>query len=657
MRSKHITYVTLLALLPMGGCSLDEYNPMGGMDGGSPLTTVEGFEGLQTYCYDPIYGQLYSAYDYLSVADGGTDLFLCPGGNKDYAKQLIYYDGLVTNTNAVKKLFMQLYSMINSCNAVIGQGGVVKGLSERDQATLVAEAKTLRAYYYLMLTTYYGNVTLELNTSDAGVDQRPKRATYEELYGQIVQDLKDAVAVLGPRPYKDQHARATKATAGAILALAYAQGAGDCDLHDAASGKGYWNLCLDQVNDMLANSADYGFIPDLKPINELWAARNNRHNPEAIFIAAGPDGTKPNVKEPQFSNMHTYVYPNPNKLNDIYPTSDKNNYLYGRTNNCTFAASKYLLGLFDPTWDARWENTFTLAFGEASGMQTPDWGQTYDKHKVNWSKAICQKYGKDKVAMGADTITYPYADWQYVPGTWNQYVAKVWPKGEHSGDIKKLVEVDNILATPWPFDLDDDRFSIYLSKEPVTAEEQKTKTMHIVNIDDLFDADGMYKTAMFDGTASYNLFPGLTKWNWNFNGAWGKDLQRKTGDFMVLRTAELYLLGAEAAERLGNGGKAAEFLNVVRKRACRTADLWGTAVQPLSTATEQDVLDEWARELCGECNRWALLKRHHAFEKQLPLGNSRAAANFDPSKHYLRPISYTFLSEILNADEYGTNGY
>ena len=69
-----------------------------------------------------------------------------------------------------------------------------------------------------------------------------------------------------------------------------------------------------------------------------------------------------------------------------------------------------------------------------------------------------------------------------------------------------------------------------------------------------------------------------------------------------------------------------------------------------------DVFDEYARALWGEFSRWALLKRHGAFEERLAKHNKRAAAGFD-KKNYLRPISFTFLSQIENAEEYGTNGY
>ena len=55
---------------------------------------------------------------------------------------------------------------------------------------------------------------------------------------------------------------------------------------------------------------------------------------------------------------------------------------------------------------------------------------------------------------------------------------------------------------------------------------------------------------------------------------------------------------------------------------------------------------------------WVLMKRHKdSFKQRLAVGNPRAAENFDENKHYLRPISFNFLSQIDNAEEYGNNGY
>ncbi len=71
-------------------------------------------------------------------------------------------------------------------------------------------------------------------------------------------------------------------------------------------------------------------------------------------------------------------------------------------------------------------------------------------------------------------------------------------------------------------------------------------------------------------------------------------------NIMVYRLAETYLIGAEAHMRLGNTVKALEYLNAVRTRA-------NTA--PVSQIDLQAILDEGARELAFEGQRWYTLKR------------------------------------------------
>ena len=71
-------------------------------------------------------------------------------------------------------------------------------------------------------------------------------------------------------------------------------------------------------------------------------------------------------------------------------------------------------------------------------------------------------------------------------------------------------------------------------------------------------------------------------------------------NIMVYRLAETYLIGAEAHMMLGNMTKALEYLNEVRTRA-NTAEV--------STIDLQAILDERARELAFEGQRWYTLKR------------------------------------------------
>lgn len=69
---------------------------------------------------------------------------------------------------------------------------------------------------------------------------------------------------------------------------------------------------------------------------------------------------------------------------------------------------------------------------------------------------------------------------------------------------------------------------------------------------------------------------------------------------MIYRLAESYLIGAEAHMQLGNNTRALQYLNDIRARA-------GAA--PVNTIDIDVILDERARELAFEGQRWYTLKR------------------------------------------------
>lgn len=295
---------------------------------------------------------------------------------------------------------------------------------------------------------------------------------------------------------------------------------------------------------------------------------------------------------------------------------------------------------------------------------------TYNAATVTLTAAMCTKYGIDAAHVGEKI--YPYADvntrnasknatWQYIPMIWN--------KGAHAGATSDLSTIPNANVHPYPLAPDEDRFFAYLSKDPLTAADKKTRRYVTVNINDLFDLSAdptgsTYKSVTttngFPSASLANLFPAMMKFNHNFDGGWlGGNFQQKLGNIMIMRMAEVYLIAAEATLHVNNdGAAAANYLNVLRKRACRNAADFntGTGMQ-LATATMNDVFDEYARELCGEYNRWALLKRNKAFETRLQNYNRTAFANFVAAKHYNRPIPFAFLNQINNADQFGNNGY
>jgi hypothetical protein len=382
-------------------------------------------------------------------------------------------------------------------------------------------------------------------------------------------------------------------------------------------------------------------------------------------------------------NLYLHYYP---KLDDAFGTGDlfkrgvnsnTSNAYYGRLNQQFIAPTKYLINCFNAQYDKRWENTFVTAFTNYSAVQAitngtsnaPAANVTYAAATVTLTAAMCTKYGIDPSHVGEKIYPYVDVNAQLAPSfaTW-QYIPKIWPKGVYTGAISALQDVPNANVHPYPLAADEDRFFAYLSKTPLTPAEKAARRYVTVNIDDLFDASdpsgSTYKAVLSTNGLTppslANLFPAMMKFNHNFNGGWlGGNFQQKLGNIMIMRMAEVYLIAAEATLRSsGSGGVAAQYLNELRRRACRNpADFNpGTGMQ-LTTASMNDVFDEYARELCGEFNRWALLKRHKAFETRLQAYNRTAFTSFVPSKHYNRPIPFTFLNQINNADEFGTNGY
>lgn len=648
MKTKLLYTAIIAGTLSFSSCELDEYNPTGG---DATIESFDAWSGLETYCYSPLAEQLYSVYDFMSVAEVGTDMWLTPGGNPDYAKQLIYYDGLTTNTNGSNKVFKQAYSCIASCNAVINNADNVKGITDYDKRILTAEAKTLRAFYNLLLVTYYGPVTLSQEDISKGeTNVRPVRNTVEEFYTAIIKDLTEASDELDVQPYGGNYARVCKKTALGLLARAYAQGAGE---GLSENGVSYWQRAKDVADDIINNASAYN-VYLYTDVSDLWAQANNRNNPEALFIVSGRDANDESYNYVNCNNnLFTYTICNPYKCSDIYTRADNTNYYLGRTNNNTIAPTKYTLSVFDPSWDKRYENTFMTAFGLFS-MVDAGWVGPYSACRVKITPNLITKYGIGEQYLGQ--YIYPYVDMATSTSAYggNQYYPTgVWAKGDHSGDTKNLIkDVKNVYVVDYPVAEDDDRFAIVLSKDYKSAEEKAKSIYFTVNIDDLFDGD-QYKTSQFDGTNSYQLYPSLIKYDWCYNGVVGNHMQRRNGDMMVMRTAEVYLIAAEACQQLGIPEEAIKYLKPLRDRAARP----GTVAPELTEVTEETILDEYAREMAGEFCRWALLKRHHKLGERLKLYNSRAARYFNEDIHYNRPISADFLNQIENKDEYGDNGY
>lgn len=125
---------------------------------------------------------------------------------------------LPTNA-AVQSLWARYYDGVNRCNVVTdGLKPDNTKLSDAVKTQSVAEVKFLRAYYYFMLTNFYGKIPLRLSVSNVAAFPA---STQAQVYLQIEKDLTDAAAGLPAKWTAATDAgRATKGAALALLAKA-----------------------------------------------------------------------------------------------------------------------------------------------------------------------------------------------------------------------------------------------------------------------------------------------------------------------------------------------------------------------------------------------------------------------------------------------------
>ena len=735
MKKKLYMALLLGASVMLGACTLDEENPMAG---DATLQNYNVWAGMQATCYEPINKVLYKEYDFLFMSECGTDMWVRRGNKNDW-KQMINYEELTTSYNTVKKVFPQAYASISTCNTVISEAANLTNGDPEAIKVLVAEAKALRAFYYSILVTHFGPVTLNLDPSASltgSYNQTPVRSSEQAIYEQIFQDYTEAIADLPITPFEGNRARFTKKAAIGLLARAYAQRAGLTKYGDSEI---YWQLAYDTATDLIDKASTYG-AHLYTDIADMWADANNRNNKEALLVSAGADIYSEIDAFNNITQCNLLSYTGGDSYTDMYAGGNNhrpdkgNSYYFGRQNNNVWAPSQYLLNCFKPKWDRRWEYSFMYAWHDwtmvhgIAAMGNNKWN--YESGVLTLTEALCTKYGIDASHVGKKIYPYGECDcrtdlptsqqWAY------QYVGMVWPEGDMynkvaaemeqelteytaqrkavlqaegktESEITKAVDAEvrakieaqlatkalavapsadkcgtpgyskttKAFAIPWPVAADDDRFNaVFVHAEDYPA-DKSDRRYALINIDHLYGSNGLpygevtcgsdaaNSPYIGNGTASATAAPAFHKYNWAFDGCFTSNQQKRTGDIYVMRMAEVYLIAAEAAQMLGNG-QAAKYINALRQRAAREGA--SESDWQISSVSEEDILDEYARELCGEYNRWPLLKRHNIIKERLDLYNVRAAKSFKPHM-YNRPIASSFLEAILNAEEYGDNGY
>ena len=108
---------------------------------------------------------------------------------------------------------------------------------------------------------------------------------------------------------------------------------------------------------------------------------------------------------------------------------------------------------------------------------------------------------------------------------------------------------------------------------------------------------------------------------------------------IVYRLAEAYILGAEAHMRNNNSSRALELINAIRQRA------FGNSSHNFTSIDQETIIEEHARELGHEGQRWAFMKRLELLIERVRLHNPSASANIQ-DKNERWPIPQNFVDQL-----------
>ena len=216
----------------------------------------------------------------------GTDVFT-NGFDGGFKMMNFYNSDLNPRTPVVTGVWNNLYTSINTCNAVITRASQVTGLTDAVKNTRVAEVRFIRAEYYFMLVQLWGPVHLTLEET-TGVETTATRAPVKDIYEAIIKDLDFAVQNLPATAA--QYGRVTKPAAENLLASVYlaratseAKQAGDY-AKAAELAKGV----ISKYNFKLVD--DFGKIfeqgANEKNSEVIWSIQNNKD-----VISNGPGNT------------------------------------------------------------------------------------------------------------------------------------------------------------------------------------------------------------------------------------------------------------------------------------------------------------------------------------------------------------------------------
>lgn len=552
-------------------CSLDEYNPSNsGAD--ATFATPQGMEYLVNQMYYWMRAKYYGREDPALYFEAATDIFQNAATNYTYGMQCTRCTSMQTS-GAVTGFWERMYDDVNNANAIINRLKDCQGLSEAQANDFMGEACFIRAYCYWNLVELFGDV--EKRTEEtAEPNFSAKRTSLLEIYDDIIiPDARKAADLLPIEPYKGNVGRATKKAAQALLARVLLTRA-SYDKGDTKYYQEAYTEAMKMLKDKATLKKEYG-VSLYNTYDEIWQAKNNKSNTEYLWVNSFSSNTTYNA-DSKPNRLHMYWS---NGISGMPGIGTTTSWAYPKVDSRVMP-TYYFLQLWED-WDARYASIF-----------------------------------KEKYMNGTGDEYWWEDDETRIP---NLQLPK------EAADLLKDAVVD-------------EKGQVYEITKEVRSDEYKIAKaadgIAVIDINAIYNT--AKKTAMggaplrisnesygtMESTADLcKLWPSFTKfriWDGNPNGTillGAHNGQFGYADACIMRFAEVPLIAAECAIRLNKPKDAEKIIKewIRNERVVApghdVTEAWVGISDLTGDAGIEWIMEERARELCGEYLRWFDMKR------------------------------------------------
>ena len=465
------------------------------------------------------------------------------------------------------------------------------------------------AVYYFNAVEQFGGVTV-LTEPTTEKNYHPERTEPMKIYEDIIlPDLEFAAKWL-PIGNDATTTTPTRKAAIGFLAKAYLQTIEyDTSKKYATKALEYAKMLID---DAEAGGAKYNTHLYASYV-DVFKESNNYENKEALwkhrwFSGNGSHGSSSGNY--RLNRNDEYFLCNVFNFGAITDTQEFRLAWEGGPNGL-FMPTQHLLSLYvqeDGTLDPRFHESFTTEWKANTAY-------TWDKGTVNRFDRESNVEGK-KIEVGQLAIKF------------------IMPQDEnYAEESAKKLEKD-YLVVDYKDVYDDAKKNVKMNYSYSNPSEGYTSDGKSENLFNFF-----YPSLNKHNSSNYYVANASKKRNGNLNATF------------IMRTAEMYLIAAEADIYVNGGSNALKYINKIRTRA---------GANPLvGVPTINTVLDERARELCGEYARFYDLKRTGMLKDNSYLEEHHPdLAQFFKPEYALRPISTNFTSTLEGGGGYYQNpGY